>query len=170
MLNTLETGRIELTPFDLNDVALLHQTFTNPFVRKYLWDDEIISIEQINKILRTNEQQFEKNKWGLWKILSKPDHVYLGFAGLWVFEDGKQPQLLYGLLPDKTGLGYATEAAGLIIHYAFHELQFKFLIAGIDVPNQKSREVCQRVNMKFMEEKQLNGKDAAFFIIENKNE
>jgi hypothetical protein len=42
----LYTERLTLEPFAIKDLALLHTTFTDPSVRKYLWDDEVISLEQ----------------------------------------------------------------------------------------------------------------------------
>ncbi|WP_394336181.1 hypothetical protein [Adhaeribacter arboris] len=35
----------------------------------------------------------------------------MGFAGLWFFFEEDQPHLLYGLLPEYTKSGLATEAA-----------------------------------------------------------
>ena len=51
MKPVLEKSRIFLTPFELEDIALLHQTFTHPFIRKYLFDDEIISKEMAKEIM-----------------------------------------------------------------------------------------------------------------------
>lgn len=84
----------------------------------------------------------------------KSNGAYAGFVGLWMFFDEKQPQLLYGLLPDKTGLGYATEASRAIIHYAFNELKFNYFIASCDTPHTASRKVCERLNMTMIEEKE----------------
>jgi [ribosomal protein S5]-alanine N-acetyltransferase len=121
----LYTDRLTLEPFAIRDLALLHNTFTHPFVRKYLWDDEIIPLEQTAEILEVNSRHFENDHWGLWKIIVHPGQAYAGFAGLWLFFDQHLPQLLYGLLPDMTKQGYATEAARAVITYAFDHLSFR---------------------------------------------
>lgn len=61
----LETERLKMVPFEVDDLDLLHQTFTDPFVRKYLWDDESITIEQAAEILQVSQQHFEHSSWGL---------------------------------------------------------------------------------------------------------
>ena len=38
----LETNRLTLIPFKNSDKTLFHKLNTDTFVRKYLWDDEII--------------------------------------------------------------------------------------------------------------------------------
>ena len=163
MKHALETERLKLIPFVAKDLDLLHQTFTNPFVREYLWDNETISLEQTREVLLTNERQFEINSWGLWKVKVKRDNAYAGFAGLWFFFRESQPQLLYGLLPDKTGLGYATEAAKAVINYAFNKLKFSCLLASFDTPHLASRKVCEKLNMKEVEEKIMNGRLTTFY-------
>lgn len=162
----LETPRLTLIPFDIQEIDLLHRTFTDPFVRKYLWDDEIISAEQTREILKINEQHFNSKGWGLWKIVIKADKTYAGFVGLWIFFDEGQPQLLYGLLPDKTGLGFATESSRAIIDYAFKILGYEYLIAACDTPHSQSKKVCERLNMKWVEDKEVNGKLTTFFRLE----
>lgn len=162
----LETKRLKLFPFQSSDLDLLHRTFTDSFVRKYLWDDEVIQVEQTQEILRINKQRFNDNNWGLWKVMIKPDYSYAGFAGLWVFFDENQPQLLYGLLPEKSKSGYATEASRAIVDYAFEKLEFDYLIATCDTPHIDSRNVCIRLNMKHTKDEIMNGKMTSFYRID----
>ncbi|ELR69501.1 hypothetical protein C900_05033 [Fulvivirga imtechensis AK7] len=167
MKPTLETKRLKLIPFELNDLEMLHETFTDSFVRRYLWDNEIIGIEQTREILTTNEELFESNHWGLWKIIVKENNTFAGFAGLWVFFGEDQPQLLYGLRPEMTGKGYATEASSSVIDYAFNRLEFNYLIAACDAPHYTSRKVCERLQMKLVEEREVNGKMTTFYRIDD---
>ena len=147
-----------------NDLYIFHQSNTHPFIRKFLWDDEIISIKTSLEILKKVEAQFLKNGWGLWKIIETKNNNFVGYAGLWIFFDENQPQLLYTLLPEYTGKGFATEAATAIIHYAFEHLHFSYLIASIDRPNINSVKVCEKLNMDFIEEKIVEGKPTLFYI------
>ncbi|HMQ00265.1 MAG TPA: GNAT family N-acetyltransferase [Cyclobacteriaceae bacterium] len=161
----LHTQRLLLIPFDMHDLALLHQTFTEPSVRKYLWDDEIISKAQVKEILERNAKYFETQAWGLWKVMMKEKNEYAGFAGLWMFFDEHQPQLLYGLLPEFSGKGYATEASQAVIEYAFEKLNFKYLSASYDTPHKASGKVCERLGMQWVEEKIVEGKSITFYRI-----
>ena len=145
-----------MLPFEPEDLNLLHETFTDPFVRKYLMDDEIISIERSSEFMSINEQTFRENGWGLWKIRVNEDDTYAGFAGLWNFFDEDQPQLLYGLLEDHTRKGYAVEASKAVMEYAFTTLNFSYLVAACDTPNTDSLKVCELLKFKRVEEKEIN--------------
>lgn len=168
MSYTLETDRLTLLPFSLEEVEILHRTFTDPFVREYLWDNQIISREQTEEILQTNEEHFKQDHWGLWKIIVKEDQSYLGFAGLWFFFDEEQPQLLYGLLPEQTKNGFATEAAQTVLDYAFTQLHFPYLVAACNSPHQASKKLCERLGMQKVAEKIINNQATTFYRIEAK--
>jgi len=162
----LRTSRLKLVPFAISDIDLLHDTFTDPIVREFLWDNEVVPLEQTREILIENEKHFSNDGWGLWKVINSSGE-YTGFAGLWIFFDERQPQLLYGLLPAYHKKGFATEAAGAIIRYAFDELQFPFLIATCDAPHQRSVHVCLRLGMKKTADRVMRGKLISFFRIDN---
>jgi [ribosomal protein S5]-alanine N-acetyltransferase len=165
MKHFLETRRLKLIPFSSNDFDLLHRTFTDAFVRKYLWDGNIIPVEKTKEVLLISEQQFESNGWGLWKIIVKSDDTYVGFVGLWIFFNETQPQLLYGLLPDQTRFGYATESSKAIIEYAFNTLKFDYLIAACDALHKDSKKVCERLKMKVIDEKEMDEKLTTFYRV-----
>jgi ribosomal-protein-alanine N-acetyltransferase len=135
-------------------------------VRKYLWDDQIIDLKQTQDILLTNEDYFNKNNWGLWKITLNQQAEYVGFVGLWFFFEEPQPQLLYGLLPQWSKQGYATEAAKVITDYAFKELNFTYLLAACNAPHLVSRKVCERLHMQVVTEKEVDGKATAFYRLD----
>ena len=163
----LQTTRLTLLPFEPADLNLLHQTFTDPFVRRYLLDDEIITIERSSEFMSINQTTFREKGWGLWKVLIKAEGKYAGFAGLWTFFDEDQPQLLYGLLKDHTAKGYAVEAAKAVMDYAFTTLNFAYLVAACHTPNTASLKVCERLNFTKLEEKETNGRQTTFFRIES---
>ena len=128
----LQTKRLLLTPFQASDLQFFHEMNIHPFVRKYLWDDEIISIDTAVEMMKTNEKHFQEDKFGLWKISINQSESIIGYTGLWFFFDEPQPQLIYALQKDSTGKGYAIEAARAVLNYTFTELGFKYLLAAID--------------------------------------
>ena len=147
MKPVLETARLKLIPFTESDTDLLYQTLTDPFIRKYLMDDEVITYGKAKEFILTNEKQFEEEGWGLWRIVVKERDAYAGFAGLWIFFNEDQPQLMYGILPGNLKHGYATEAAKAVVDYAFTSLKFSYLLAASDTPNTDSKKVIERLNM-----------------------
>lgn len=161
----LETARLHLLPFTSEDESALHHLFIDPFIRKYLWDDEILTPEQSKEVLLQNITHFEKDHWGLWKIQKKGSRLVMGFVGLWYFFEEPQPQILYGLLEKFSGQGYASEAAKEIVTYAFEQLRFTYLLAAMDDGHEASEKVAKRIGMSFMEKKKDEQKETVFYKI-----
>lgn len=58
----------------------------------------------------------------------------------------------YFLLSAYWGQGYATEAASLVVAYAFFELQLESVVAVIDPGNDASISVARRLGMQLEQE------------------
>jgi [ribosomal protein S5]-alanine N-acetyltransferase len=163
----LETQRLWLKPIVESQLSTLHQILTDPYVRKYLCDDKILSLQQVKEMLLENEKLFDQNKFGLWLIETKDRQETIGLVGLWYFFAEAQPQLLYALLPESTKQGYATEAASKILDYCFDQLGYQYLLASCDRPNLESCKLAKRIGMGQIEEKLVNGNPLVFFKAEN---
>jgi RimJ/RimL family protein N-acetyltransferase len=163
----LETERLELIPMSSDDIELFHTTNIDGYVREHLWDNEIISRDMSLDILATVESIFREDSWGLWKILLKENGTYIGYAGLWRFFGELQPQLLYALLEQYAGNGYASEAAQRVLSYAFEKLGFTYLLAAMNIENVQSVNVCKRLGFSLGEVREIEGKRTYFYRIEN---
>lgn len=163
----LETQRLRLKPIRGGDLNTLHNIFANPYVRKYLNDDKIFPLPLVAEMIVENQRLFMDRQFGLWFIETKDTLQIIGFVGLWYFFDEEQPQLVYALLPDATKKGYATEAATKILEYSFGNLGFQYLVASCNKPNLESRKLAERIGMKEVEEKVIDGNPIIFFTITN---
>jgi len=163
----LTSDRLSLLPFTIEDVKLFHQINTDPFVRQYLWDDEVISEELAAEVMTQNEQYFAEDQFGLWKISLKASSTIIGYTGLWYFFEEAQPQLIYALLPVFTGKGYAKEAAEQVINYTFSQLSFEYLLAATDPPHLASQRLAIKLGMKKIDTKEIEGKTTVFFRLES---
>lgn len=161
----LTTNRLNLTPISSTDSLWFHELNINPQVRKYLWDDEVISESLANDIINESIRLFNENQWGLWKIDSAKNQI--GYAGLWNFFDEPQPQLLYVIDPKHTRNGYAKEASQSVIKHTFEKLKFNYLIASMDEANIASIKVCESLNMSKKETKKIDGSPIVFYQIDN---
>ncbi|NMF62689.1 GNAT family N-acetyltransferase [Brasilonema octagenarum] len=161
-----ETQRLRLKPILKSELNTLHSIFINPYVRKYLCDDKVWSLQQVEEMLIESQRLFDERKFGLWFIETKNEKEIIGFVGLWYFFGEGQPQLAYALLPEGTKKGYATEAATRILKYCFNELGYQYLLASCDQPNLESRKVAERIGMREVEEKIVNGNPILFFRVE----
>lgn len=165
----LKTQRLLLSPFRADELEALHELFISPFIRKYLWDDLILSLEQSRETLEQSINHFQQEGWGLWKIQENGREEIIGFVGLWYFFEEAQPQLLYALNEKHAGKGLATEAAREIINYSWKKLAFEYLIASMDKEHEASQQLARRLGMKYVEDRLEDGKETVFYRIDKPN-
>lgn len=165
----LETHRLVLEPVLESELDTLYTIFANPYVRKYLCDGEIFSLQQVKEMIEQSQKYFTENGFGIWLIRIKGESEIVGFTGLWYFFNEEQPQLIYALLPEATKKGYATEAASKVLAYCFDELGYKYVVASCDRPNLESQKVAKRLGMRKTAEEMIDRKPVVFFSLERTN-
>ena len=162
----LSTERMLLLPLCGADVPALHDLWTNKEVRRYLWDNRIISAETVADIVSNSEAFFQGTGSGFFSIrLQGATDEIVGFCGHRSFEDGEEIELLYGLHPDCWSQGLGTEAARTVLGHGFETCGFDRVIAATDTPNQRSVKVMQRLGMYFDRRCKHHGLDTVFYSI-----
>jgi ribosomal-protein-alanine N-acetyltransferase len=159
----LATARCDLVPATHGDGAALHALWTSPGVRRFLWDDEIISRARTDEALSLSEELFERHDFGLWLLRARIDRSLIGFAGIWPFRDPQEFELLYGVDDRMWGHGYAVEASRAVISYCFSRLNMTVIRASTDVANAASVRVLQKLGFKQVRRETVNGLDTLFF-------
>jgi ribosomal-protein-alanine N-acetyltransferase len=154
-LPTLETARLVLLPWSLDDIDALHQMWNDPQVRRYLWDDEVISRQRAAATVEAAIASAKQCGIGLWGVLLKSSNKLAGFCGFRFIEDSRDVELLYGLLPQHWGEGLATEAARAALSYGLKAGLFTRVYARTHVPNRASVRVMERLGMQFERETRI---------------
>lgn len=144
----LLTPRLALRPCLESDEGALHHLWTTPEVRRYLWDDVLISREQAAEVIAESEQSFAERGFGLWGVTLRGSPTLVGFCGLRAIAGTEKIELLYGLVPEQWGQGLATEAARAVLRYAFEQLGVARVWARTASPNTASVRVMQRLGMQ----------------------
>jgi ribosomal-protein-alanine N-acetyltransferase len=163
-LPPLETARLVLRPCVLGDVDPLHALWTHPDVRRYLWDDVIITRERAAQTVRDAIASADAGL-GLWIVIERATGMRAGFCGLIRREPDAAPELMYGLAPASWHRGYATEASEAVLAYAFGVLRAARVTAATDVPNGASIRVMERLGFRYVRRGLLNGLDTLFYEI-----
>ena len=83
--------------------------------------------------------------FGNWALEEKSTGVFVGWCGLWFPEGFPEPEVGWGLMRDKHGRGYATEAAMRARAYAYETLGWKTAISLIGRDNHRSIRVAERL-------------------------
>ena len=162
----MKSERTTLRPFAAPDADELLTVFRDPGVRRYLLDDSLVSAEWVRDEIGSSDARFASSGTGLWSIRLTGAPSIIGFAGCRDFFDPPQLQLIYGLLPGLWGRGLATEVAARVCDHAFRELGFSQVSAAIDVPNEASARVLERLGMKMKETTDEGSYGTAFYVLD----
>lgn len=162
MKHELQTLRLRLQPCRLEDIERIHTLWTEDHVRRFLFDDRLISLAEARSFIEASLANFERYDYGLWLILARDSNQLIGFAGLLRGEEDA-PNLIYGIHPDFAGKGYATETAGRVLRYALESLGLPKVKADVDEPNVESVRVLEKLNMKRVRRAVVEGRPQLYF-------
>ncbi len=162
----LSTTRLVIQPIQSADEGRLLKLWRDPEVRRYLWDNHIISEDEVKAIQAGSDRCFAEYGTGLYSIApaEQPDDL-VGFCGLREFEQAGLLELLYGMYPQYWGKGLVTEAVRAVLTHGFEQCGIEQVIAATDTPNQSSVRVMQRLGMAFAERRQWHGLDTVFYTL-----
>lgn len=159
MLPEIATERTTLTPAAERDVDALHALFTDPIVRRFLWDDVVIERAQAAEVVAASLAQHAEGR-GLWVIRSREDAAMLGCVALIAVgamatlepRTAGGVEVLVALDPSAHGRGIASEALAAVIAYAWRALPVAQLFAAVDLPNYASHRAMLRAGFEPMGE------------------
>ena len=178
MTREIATQRLRLRPIRGRDLSQIHQIWTGASVRRYLWDDEVITRDRAKQEIDHSMKLFGSDGFGLWVLLPKRGEsmpagpharqMLIGFCELRFIEESSNVELIYGLDPAHWGKGYATEASKAVLHGAFEVHKLEQVLARTDFPNKASVRVMERLGMQFVERSMVNGLNTLTYAISRK--
>jgi [ribosomal protein S5]-alanine N-acetyltransferase len=148
MLPVISTKRLLLVPFTVADIDGLHALWTEPEVRRFLWDDRVISRERAAEEVQLGLHNEAKLGIGYWTMRSSGGRDLAGFCGFRRIDRGPEIELLYGLRGPEWGRGLASEAARAILDWLWPSTDYQRVFARTDPPNRKSIAVMERLGMR----------------------
>lgn len=150
---TIETERLILRPFTLDDIAPSYEMNLDARVNKYTGDGGIVSMTEIERRIKENVLgDYAKHGYGRWVVELKEERKFIGFAGLKYLEDLNEVDLGYRLMYDYWGKGIATEAAIACLNYGFNQLKLNRIIAMLLPDNMGSIRVLEKVGFQYEKE------------------
>jgi RimJ/RimL family protein N-acetyltransferase len=140
----VETERLVLRPFTLNDVEALEAVLGDPVAMEFY--PAPLTREGVEGWIRKNLGRYEKDGCGLNAMVLKGSNEVIGDCGCIVqlVEEREQIEVGYHVRRSLWGNGYATEAARACMDYAFHRLGAGRIISMIRPENLSSRRVAEK--------------------------
>jgi RimJ/RimL family protein N-acetyltransferase len=158
----LETERLFLRPLAENDWDMALETFTDPEVMKYVAD--VANEETLAEEMKTHIRRGAGGRIGVWCVLQRETREKLGTAILlpmpieekdtdWsLVQEDSYPdadiEVGYILKRSAWGNGYATEACGRLVRFAFEETGLDEVVAVTDPRNAASQKVLRKCGLR----------------------
>jgi [ribosomal protein S5]-alanine N-acetyltransferase len=124
-----------LRPVEVGDGDALHAIFTESGVRQYLFDDILLTREQTQAHV---EAALTHDAW-----VVELDGLVVGFTSLRAV--GNDRELMIAVSERCWGRGVAFEAACAAMRHGFEVLKLDRILAGVDLPNERSHRLMARL-------------------------
>ena len=146
----LETRRMLLRRFTLDDVDALLALDRDPQVRRFVEDGRPVTREETTTTIEQWIGYYQRwETFGFWAAIEKQTDSFLGWFHLRPREDGSanEPELGYRLNSSAWGKGYATEGARALIDKSFESPLVTRVVAETMAVHIASRRVMEKSGM-----------------------
>ncbi len=163
----LETNRLLLRTFTLEDAQLIYELNLDPEITRYTGDP----VKDINHAKEVLEQvilpQYALYNHGRWAVHIKDDLEFIGWCGLKNRPERNEIDLGYRFLKTAWGKGYASEAAFACIKYGFEKLNLQRIIGRAMPDNIGSLRVLEKCGMTYIGDEIVDDHPAKTYEILN---
>ncbi len=144
----LETERLKFRELTMLDASNMLAFFSDDETMRYMPAKR--DLDGVHEWLSLAQESYERHGYGPWALMHKFSKQFLGYCGLYLQMDvnGRdEVELLYGILRQHWGQGYATEAALAVLNTARSQFQIKRLISLIEPNNTASIRVAEKTGL-----------------------
>ncbi|MDP9310188.1 MAG: GNAT family N-acetyltransferase [Chloroflexota bacterium] len=147
----LETERLYLRHFTLDDVEHLLPIFSDPEVMRFYPATKDRTATE--GWIRWSLDSYEQHGFGLWAVILKQGQVFLGDCGLTIqaIEGRAEVEIGYHIRRDHWSQGFATEAAHACRDYAFKAVDVPRVVSLVRPDNVASRRVAAKIHSHLRE-------------------
>ncbi len=163
----IETKRLFLREFNVNDAQNMLELNADPEVLQYTGDIPFSDIEEAKQFLK-DYNDYQRNGFGRWTVIEKSSEAFIGWCGLKLNEEGFI-DLGYRFFKQVWGSGFATEAAEACLKYGFDTLGISEIIGRTSAENIASCKVLEKIGMQYWKKDICNGIENARYYRISRN-
>ena len=154
MDKVIDTGRLILRRFRLDDLQAFHQLASRPEIIRHAQSTPVASLEDARELMYAAPfHDYATYGYGRFACVWKETSDVIGFSGVKFVPEIGDTELGYRFFPEFWGKGLATEAGRASIEFASADLGLKRLVAMVHPENLASARVV--VKLGFSIEKKL---------------
>lgn len=149
-MKILETERLSLREFNIEDAAFILVLLNNPTWLLYVGDRNIRSLEDAqNYLIHGPIKSYSTNGFGLSLVSLKDSDTPIGMCGLIRRHGLENVDIGVALLPQFTGKGYGVEIATATMIYAKNKLGIEKMVAITSEDNTHSIKLLNKIGLHF---------------------
>lgn len=143
----LETERLRIREFLLQDTAFIIELLNSPGWLQYIGDRQVLTHEQAITYLQNGPlKSYAQNGFGLWMVELKDDQTPIAMCGIICRDFLAHPDIGFALLPSFMGQGYAYEMASAVLAHAINKLGLTKLCAIVLAENEHSIKLLNKLH------------------------
>jgi RimJ/RimL family protein N-acetyltransferase len=147
----LETERLRLREFNLDDWAFIIELLNSAGWLQFIGDRNARTPEQAKKYLENGPlKSYQVNGYGLMMVETKDNKNAIGMCGMLNRDNLECPDIGFAFLPQLSGKGYALEAAGATMAYAKETLGIPKIVAITLPDNVKSIRLLEKIGLRYI--------------------
>ncbi len=147
----LETERLRLREFTLNDTKFIVELLNSPGWLQFIGDKNVKTEDQAKNYLENEPiKSYLENGYGLSLVERKGDNKAIGMCGIINRSDLDYPDIGFAFLSEFNGKGYAFEIASATMNYAKDKLNISKILAITLAENSKSILLLEKIGLKFI--------------------
>lgn len=159
-MTILETERLLLRELTTDDARFIFELLNEPSFIRNIGDRNIRTLDDACAyILNGPVKSYEKNGFGLYRIVLKETNESIGMCGLIRRENLEDVDIGYALLPRYWSKGYAVEAARATKAYAKDVVGLQRIVAIVDPTNEASMRVVEKLGFRYEKMVRLSADD-----------
>lgn len=149
----IETERLILRPFTIDDIVASYQLNLDKDVSRYTSDGGVVSMKEMARRIKEDVLgDYQKYGFGRLAVELKDQKRFIGFAGIKYLEYLREVDLGYRFEKAQWGKGIATESAKACLQFGFETLGLDRIIAMVIPENIGSVRVLEKLNFQFDQE------------------
>lgn len=149
-MTVLETQRLSLRQFTVDDAQFILKLLNEPSFLRYIGDKQVRNVEDARQYLLNGPiASYERNGFGLYLVELKESYTPIGMCGFLKREELPDPDIGFAFMPEFWNKGFAFEAAAALLQDGRERLRLERILAITSLDNEASTKLLQRLGFMF---------------------
>jgi RimJ/RimL family protein N-acetyltransferase len=164
----VETERLRLREFNLQDSEFIIELLNSPGWLKFIGDRNVRTNEQAKQYLENGPlKSYKENGYGLSLVERKEDGKAIGMCGILNRDTLDSPDIGFAFLPDFEGMGYALEIVSATMIYARDKLGISKIAAITVADNLRSIRLLEKIGLTYSKRFCFPGSEQELLLYSN---